>query len=109
MLAQAIEQEVADYIARHERQVDQKGRRLVVRNGYMPEREILTGTIVRSGGTAGIGLPIGSLTSQWLANLVLDRTDHHVTESMRIPGYVRYMDDFLLFADQKCRLVVALD
>ena len=31
------------------------------------------------------GLPIGALTSQWFANLVLDR---FVTETLRIEGYV---------------------
>jgi hypothetical protein len=46
-----------------------------------------------------VGLPIGNLTSQWFANLVLDRLDHRVKERWRVPGYVRYMDDFVLFAD----------
>jgi len=43
MLSQAIELEVATYVARHAELVNAKGHRLVVRNGYMPEREILTG------------------------------------------------------------------
>lgn len=67
----------------------------------------LLGRIVRSGGRDGIGLPIGNLTSQWSCNLVLDGLDHHVKEVLRIPGYVRYMDDFALFADDKERLAVA--
>jgi RNA-directed DNA polymerase len=54
------------------------------------------------------GLPIGTLTSQWFANLVLDRLDHEVTEHLRVPGYVRYMDDFVLFADDRDRLRDAL-
>lgn len=45
----------------------------------------------------GRGLPIGSLTSQWFCNLVLDPLDHHIREVLRVPGYVRYMDDMLLF------------
>jgi len=43
LLADVIENEVAEYIERHKRAVGQDGRRLVVRNGYLPEREILTG------------------------------------------------------------------
>ncbi|MEM7201644.1 MAG: reverse transcriptase/maturase family protein [Planctomycetota bacterium] len=44
-------------------------------------------------GDPAVGLPIGSLTSQWLANIVLDRVDHLIVESAeRVPGYVRYMD-----------------
>jgi len=44
------------------------------------------------------GLPIGNLTSQFFANLYLDRFDHFVTEVLRAP-YVRYVDDFVLFHD----------
>jgi len=42
LLAQAIEAEVADYIEQHRGAVDGDGRRLVVRNGRAPEREIQT-------------------------------------------------------------------
>ncbi len=44
------------------------------------------------------GLPIGNLTSQFFANLYLDGFDHFVTEVLQAP-YVRYVDDFALFAD----------
>ena len=44
------------------------------------------------------GLPIGNLTSQFSANLYLDRFDHWVTEVLQAP-YVRYVDDFALFHD----------
>lgn len=44
------------------------------------------------------GLPIGNLTSQFSANLYLDRFDHWVSEVLRAP-YVRYVDDFALFHD----------
>jgi hypothetical protein len=56
--------------------------------------------IVRSyRGGIGRGLPIGSLTSQHLANFYLGWLDRFVKESLRIPGYVRYMDDLALWAD----------
>ena len=42
LLAQAIEAEVQDWIDSHARLVDEGGRRLVVRNGYSPKREIVT-------------------------------------------------------------------
>jgi hypothetical protein len=47
------------------------------------------------------GLPIGNLTSQILANLYLDGFDHWVKESLRVPGYLRFMDDFVLLDDSK--------
>lgn len=43
MLAQAVELEVEDYLARHADLRGADGKRLVVRNGHMPERTIQTG------------------------------------------------------------------
>lgn len=57
--------------------------------------------IVRAGGRGGRGLPIGNLTSQWLANLLLDRLDQHVADVVRPAGYLRYMDDFALFGESR--------
>ncbi|MFZ2526143.1 MAG: IS256 family transposase [Rhodococcus sp. (in: high G+C Gram-positive bacteria)] len=42
MLAAALQAEVADYIARHAGEVDDNGHRLVVRNGYHAERDVMT-------------------------------------------------------------------
>lgn len=49
----------------------------------------------------GKGLPIGNLISQHLANFYLGHLDHFIKETLRVPGYVRYMDDFVLWADNK--------
>lgn len=43
MLQAAIENEVAEYVDRHAGRKDEEGHRLVVRNGHMPERELVTG------------------------------------------------------------------
>ena len=61
-------------------------------------------TIIETSGESGKGLAIGSLTSQCLANLLLDRLDHFVKETLRIPGYNRDMDDFVLFSNDKNQL-----
>jgi len=55
------------------------------------------------------GIPIGNLTSQFFANVMLDPLDHHVKERMQWPAYVRFADDFLLFANDKNSLHCALD
>jgi len=52
----------------------------------------------------GYGLPIGNLTSQWFANFYLSGLDHFAKEVLRTPGYVRYMDDFVLFTDSKAEV-----
>lgn len=49
----------------------------------------------------GKGLPIGNLTSQYFANYYLSAFDHYILEQCNAPAYVRYMDDFLLFARSK--------
>ena len=43
LLQAAIENEVEEYIEEYTQRRDERGRRLAVRNGYLPEREILTG------------------------------------------------------------------
>lgn len=43
MLAQTVEAEVEAFVAAHEHIRDEEGRRLVIRNGYLPERTIQTG------------------------------------------------------------------
>tara|TARA_R110002096_G_C14552327_1_gene719300 strand:+ start:366 stop:1424 length:1059 start_codon:yes stop_codon:yes gene_type:complete len=50
------------------------------------------------------GLPIGNLTSQFLANVFLDPLDHFIKEDLKVPGYVRYADDLLLFSNSKREL-----
>jgi RNA-directed DNA polymerase len=47
------------------------------------------------------GLPIGNLTSQFWANVCMNELDQFVKHQLRCKGYVRYVDDFLLFADDK--------
>ena len=43
MLQAALESEVQDFLEQHAARVDDQGRRLVVRNGHLPAREIVTG------------------------------------------------------------------
>ena len=47
------------------------------------------------------GLPIGNLTSQFWANVYLNELDQFVKRSLRCRAYLRYVDDFMLFADDK--------
>lgn len=65
---------------------------------YFPGDDLLTPLERRR------GLPIGNLTSQFFGNLYLDRLDHVVKEVLRVPGYLRYVDDFALFDDDPRRL-----
>jgi len=55
--------------------------------------------------TTGVGVPIGNLTSQYFANHYLASADHYVKEVLRIPDYVRYMDDMVLWHTDKEQLL----
>jgi RNA-directed DNA polymerase len=68
---------------------------------YFPGDDLLTPITRRH------GLPIGNLTSQFFANLYLDRFDHFIKEHLRIRGYLRYVDDFALFSNDRQQLVAA--
>lgn len=50
------------------------------------------------------GLPIGNLTSQFWGNVYLNRFDHFIKEELGVPGYVRYVDDFVLMGNDKKQL-----
>lgn len=47
------------------------------------------------------GLPIGNLTSQFWANVYLNELDQFVKRELKCAAYVRYVDDFLLFGEDK--------
>lgn len=53
------------------------------------------------------GVPIGNLTSQYFANHYLSSADHFAKEILRLPAYVRYMDDMVLWHDDKEALLEA--
>lgn len=53
----------------------------------------------------GRGLPIGNLTSQYFANFYLGHADHNVKERTGVRAYVRYMDDMVLWHDDKAELL----
>jgi len=42
----------------------------------------------------GIGVPVGSLNSQMIANIVLNEVDQLAKRELRIPYFIRYVDNF---------------
>ncbi len=49
----------------------------------------------------GIGMPIGNLTSQMVANLYMNELDQFVKHRLRARYYMRYNDDFLVLHHDK--------
>ena len=94
-------------------------------------RIILSNQTVSMGMEENKGLPVGNLTSQFFANIYLNQLDHFVKQDIGLRaadfqigcgksefatpthatprfGYVRYMDDFILFSDDPMDLKDAL-
>jgi hypothetical protein len=52
------------------------------------------------------GLPIGNLTSQFFANVYMDRLDQFVKHTLKAHYYLRYVDDFVLLSQDREELRV---
>ena len=68
---------------------------------YFPGDDLLTPVQRRK------GLPIGNLTSQFFANLYLSSFDHFVKRDLRLRHYLRFVDDFAAFSDDRQELADA--
>ncbi len=73
-------------------------------NRQEPVCQVFPGDDLAIAAERRVGLPIGNLTSQWFGGVYLTEFDHWVKEMLRCQGYVRYVDDFLLFADDRAQL-----
>ena len=69
------------------------------------KEKVCFGVLQSSCSDEGKGLPIGNLTSQFFANLYLNELDYFVKFDLRRRYYLRYMDDFLVFANCKEELL----
>ena len=54
------------------------------------------------------GMGLGSQITQLVQLAVLDDLDHYIKEVLRVKGYVRYMDDFILIHEDKEHLKYCL-
>ena len=77
---------------------------IIVRKIKDKEVVRLTELIINSGANSTRGIPIGNLTSQFFANLYLNELDYFVKFDLKERYYLRYMDDFLIFGNDKKHL-----
>jgi RNA-directed DNA polymerase len=70
---------------------------------FKDRRALALAEVILSAGscTPGRGLPIGNLTSQHFANFYLGHLDQHARQRLRPAGWVRYMDDVVLFGPDR--------
>lgn len=79
-------------------------RTLADRDALWLWRQIIAGY----GHESGIGLPVGALTSQLGANIILNRLDHFAKDQLGLKFYVRYMDDFVAILPSKAAAADAM-
>ena len=72
---------------------------LIERRIKDPDVLWLTKVILSS--TENPGIPVGSYTSQWFANIFLHELDMLAKHELRVKAYVRYMDDWVLIFKDK--------
>ncbi len=73
-----------------------------IMSGYINDKKLLNFTkiLIDSDGES-IGIPIGNYTSQFFANIYLDKLDKFVKHDLKVRYFVRYMDDFVLLLKDK--------
>jgi retron-type reverse transcriptase len=59
-------------------------------------------------GLAGVGLPLGNLTSQLLVNIYMNEFDQFMKRELKVKYYIRYADDFVILSENKKYLLVIL-
>ena len=60
--------------------------------------------IIKVLSTSEQGLALGYTTSHWLANWILTPLDHYIKEELKMPYYIRFVDDMVIFNSNKTKL-----
>ena len=61
--------------------------------------------ILENGGKDGRTMPLGNLTSQFFANIYLDKFDKFLKHQLKINFYIRYVDDFVILHNSEEQLI----
>lgn len=94
-----VKMDISKYFYNIDRDVLFKILKRVITN---PQLLDLLHTIIFSD-EARVGIPIGNYTSQYFANIYLNELDQYCKHNLGVKYYVRYMDDFILLAPNKCK------
>lgn len=67
---------------------------------YIPDEKIiwLLGRVISS---FSPGIPLGNLTSQFFANIYLNKLDQFAKHQLKAKYYIRYADDFVIISEDK--------
>ncbi len=59
---------------------------------------------IGGGGEQPKGMPLGNLTSQFFANVYLNKLDYFIKHKLRVKYYIRYVDDFIILHSSQKQL-----
>jgi retron-type reverse transcriptase len=76
----------------------------ILREKIADEKVITLITKILTNQGISIGVTLGNYTSQWFANIYLNKLDYFAKHYLKVKHYIRYMDDFLLLSDSKHEL-----
>jgi RNA-directed DNA polymerase len=80
------------------------GRQGVLHRATAAERALVPPHKRLENAAHGCGLPIGNLSSQFFANIYLDRLDQFVKHTLRAERYLRYVDDLVIVHHDRAEL-----
>jgi len=73
-----------------------------IMSDYIGDKKLLKFTkLLIDSDDESVGIPIGNYTSQFCANIYLDRLDKFVKHDIKVKYYVRHMDDFILLLEDR--------
>lgn len=75
--------------------------KMIVRRKIACQKTLLALDSIIDSTPKGVGIPVGNLTSQWLANLLGNEIDQAIKRTLRVKRYLRYMDDCLAIFQTK--------
>ena len=77
----------------------------VIKRKITDEKVIsLINLILRNFHNKNKGMPLGNLTSQFFANVYLNKLDQFIKHKLRVKYYIRYVDDFVILHNSKQQL-----
>lgn len=92
-------------ISKYFESIDRERMKELIRARYKCQRTVQICEKIIDCSPGEKGLPLGNLTSQLFANLYLHELDHFVINILQVPGYFRYMDDWVILGSDKSSML----
>lgn len=104
--------DIKDYFGSTSHKVAEQAVRKRAKDKWAADEAVRIINSFTQGADPTVGMGLGSQVTQLTELSVLDDLDHYIKEQLYIKHYIRYMDDFLLFCEDKqylltCKRIIA--